>query len=77
MGISAGELLADARLTNVLLYHVTNGRRYSSSVVNAPKIRMSNGEDVMAADIAIAATDIEASNGVVHVIDEVLVPPSF
>ncbi len=79
----------------VLSYHVTNGRRFSNSVVpkNSPrKIKTllgpsiyvnslakidTNDEDLEAtASILVAEElfDIPASNGVIHVIDEVLVP---
>jgi uncharacterized surface protein with fasciclin (FAS1) repeats len=66
---------------NVLLYHVTNGRRYANSVVRAPRIKMLNGGtvDVDGTDLNgdqadIVGTNIEASNGVIHVINGVLLP---
>ena len=66
-------------LADVLLYHVTKGRRYAASVVGAPQIRMLNGGTVAVdgttlndGQATIQVTDIEASNGVVHVIDGVL-----
>lgn len=66
---------------SVLLYHVTEGRRYSQSVVNAPRIEMLTGQDVTVdgttlndGQAEIIATDIEASNGVIHAIDGVLLP---
>lgn len=81
LGITAGELLASDDLANILLYHVTNGRRYASSVVKAPKVEMLNDEAVAVdgtelndGQADIVGTDIEASNGVVHVIDGVLLP---
>ncbi|SDM62250.1 Uncaracterized surface protein containing fasciclin (FAS1) repeats [Halogranum gelatinilyticum] len=76
--------LDDEFLLDVLLYHVTPGRRYSPSVVNAPKIRMLNGQFVdvdgtslnggQATLFDLDLVDIEASNGVVHVINGVLLP---
>ena len=33
-----------------------------------------DGETVMIGDATVTATDIEASNGVIHVIDTVLIP---
>lgn len=61
--------------SGVLLYHVTKGRRYARSVVNAPQIKMLSGGTVTVdgttlndGQAEIAATDIEASNGVIHAI---------
>ncbi len=64
-------------LKDILLYHVTNGRRNSQSILQAPSYDMLNGmkltrEQLTAA--GFAATDISASNGIVHVINAVLIP---
>lgn len=71
--------LDEAFLVDVLTYHVTSGRRYASSVVNAPRIRALNGAFIGVdgtvlndGQAEIVETDIEASNGVIHVIDGVL-----
>jgi uncharacterized surface protein with fasciclin (FAS1) repeats len=75
-------------LTNILLYHVTEGRRVSPSVINGQnkKIAMLNGEVVRplgmgtltinanASTANIAIPDVLASNGVIHAIDAVLLP---
>lgn len=81
LGLNEEELLASPDLVDILLYHVTNGRRYSESVVNSPRLRMLNGGyvDVDGTELNetqanIVGTDIEASNGVIHVIDGVLLP---
>ena len=75
--IAAVEGLPVDQLTNILAYHVTGGRRTSRSVLAAPSYQMLNGatltRDALSA-AGIAATDISASNGIVHVINAVLLP---
>jgi uncharacterized surface protein with fasciclin (FAS1) repeats len=70
-------------LKSILLYHVARGARYASDVVSSTQIRMLNGEfthislsdgNAYINDAQIIATDIPASNGVIHVIDTVLMP---
>lgn len=83
-------------VTNVLLYHVTDGRRFSNSVVNKnnmkeietlfeghyiyakPSLKIMDEsdltEDAMIAPEEAPAYDLNARNGVVHVIGAVLVP---
>jgi len=81
LGVEVGALLELENLEDILLYHVTEGRRYEASVVDAPRIEMLNGQDVSVdgttlndGQAEIGATNIEASNGVVHIIDGVLLP---
>jgi transforming growth factor-beta-induced protein len=70
-------------LTGILLYHVSPGRRNAASVVNANRIVMASGGfttvrreggSVFIDGARIIATDVEASNGLIHVIDAVLIP---
>ncbi|MEO8273351.1 MAG: fasciclin domain-containing protein [Chloroflexota bacterium] len=64
-------------LADILLYHVTNGRRTSTSVLAAPAYRMLNGDKLTRSDLlaaGVSAVNISASNGVIHVIDSVLLP---
>jgi uncharacterized surface protein with fasciclin (FAS1) repeats len=68
-------------LVEILTYHVTPGRRKAASVVNANQVPTlngakieANGTDLNGDQADIVATDIEASNGIVHVIDGVLLP---
>jgi uncharacterized surface protein with fasciclin (FAS1) repeats len=66
-------------LSDILLYHVTKGRRHSRSVLAAPSYQMLNGDKLTRAellDAGIAETDRSASNGIIHVIDTVLSPPA-
>jgi uncharacterized surface protein with fasciclin (FAS1) repeats len=64
-------------LTDILLFHVTEGRRNSRSVLAAPSYHMLNRTTLTRTQLAtagLAATDISASNGIVHVINGVLLP---
>ena len=64
-------------LTDILLFHVTDGRRTSRSVLAAPSYQMLNGDKLTRTQLSaagLAATDISASNGIVHVINAVLLP---
>ena len=70
-------------VTNVLAYHVAHGRRDAADVVSSTQIRMLSGQStsISAAggsyyvnDAKILVTDVYASNGVIHVIDHVLLP---
>lgn len=64
-------------LADILLYHVTNGRRTSTSVVSAPGYQMLNGDRLTRSDLVAAGLgdlNISASNGVIHVINSVLMP---
>jgi uncharacterized surface protein with fasciclin (FAS1) repeats len=67
--------LGAGALQDILLYHVTNGRRTSKSVVAAPRYQMLNGDTLTRGDLVAAGLgqlDISASNGVIHLINSVL-----
>jgi transforming growth factor-beta-induced protein len=70
-------------LRNILLYHVAPNRRDAASVTSATSITMANGGTTTIAvtgagafinDARIVQTDVDASNGIIHVIDAVLLP---
>jgi len=73
-----------ALLTDILLYHVVSGAVPSSAVtdgmvaaaVNEDDLTFSVGEGVMVNDANVVLADVPASNGVIHVIDKVLMPPA-
>jgi len=84
-GLTAEEVLENpALLSAVLSYHVAPGVRQAQSVTRASRINTLNGEflrvvgtvltDVNGRQANIVATDIRTSNGVVHVIDRVVLP---
>jgi len=79
-------LLADkAALTKVLTYHVVPGRVMAVDVVELTSANTVEGQAIVidASDgvtvngAAVIATDIVASNGVIHVIDTVILPPDL
>ncbi|NBC01235.1 MAG: fasciclin domain-containing protein [Bacteroidetes bacterium] len=73
-------------LTQILTYHVVEGEAMAADVVGLDEVTTLmgsavsievDGETVRLADTAqVVQTDIEASNGVIHVIDSVLLPPT-
>ena len=75
------EAVVGASLTEILTYHVTPGRRDAESVTSSSELPTLNGAKIdvdgtnLNGDQAdIVATNIEASNGFIHVIDGVLLP---
>jgi uncharacterized surface protein with fasciclin (FAS1) repeats len=74
-----------ARLTAILTYHVVAGKVMAADVVRLKEAKTVNGAmvavkvdggNVMINNAKVATADIAASNGVIHVIDTVLLPPS-
>ena len=72
-----------AVLTSILTYHVVSGNVMSTDVVagDAPTVEgstlaLTTDMGVMVNDATVIQADVEASNGVIHVIDKVLVPPT-
>jgi transforming growth factor-beta-induced protein len=74
------------QLTDILLYHVVSGKAMAADVVNLTSATTVLGKDVsikvdmgsvyLNDSVMVIITDIEASNGVIHVIDAVLLPPA-
>lgn len=73
------------QLTAVLTYHVVPGKVMAADVVKITEAKTVNGaviavkvdgETVMINDARVTAADIAASNGVIHVIDKVILPPN-
>ena len=79
-------LLADIpALTDILLYHVLSGSVFAEDVVTLEAATTVQGADIVITiedgivylngNAAVQITDIAASNGVIHVIDAVILPP--
>ncbi|KGM46573.1 fasciclin domain-containing protein [Pseudooceanicola atlanticus] len=70
------------QLTAILTYHVVPGKVMSTDLsdgmmaetVQGQEITVSLGDSVMIDDATVVTPDIEASNGVIHVIDSVIMP---
>ncbi len=73
------------RLQSILLYHVADGRYTAEMLQNAPLVTTLQGDDlpvtssgaqVVAGEANVTRADIEARNGIIHVVDAVIMPPS-
>jgi uncharacterized surface protein with fasciclin (FAS1) repeats len=80
-------LLADpAALKQILLYHVVSGTVTADQVVGLTSadsvagptiaIAVKDGTVFLNDSAKVVTTDIETSNGVIHVIDQVILPPA-
>ncbi len=84
LGLSAEELLSNKPLlTTVLLYHLVNEKLLATDVLGLEEIFPMESEPItvnagagLLNDSELIETDLEATNGVVHVINRVLVPPA-
>ena len=74
-----------AKLTAILTYHVIAGKVMAADVVMLKEAKTVNGAmvavkvdggNVMINNAKVTTADIEASNGIIHVIDAVLLPPA-
>ena len=85
LGLTAEQLLDDkALVTRVLRYHIARGKLDSAAVLGSERIRTLQGgwlfqnsgvlTDVNGRTANIVTPDIQASNGVIHVIDRVVLP---
>jgi len=73
-----------AKLVAILTYHVVPGAVSSADVVKLDEAKTVNGQTiditatssgVMVNDAKVTAADVAASNGTIHVIDKVILPP--
>lgn len=85
LGITADDLLALENLADILTYHVVGATALSTDLMDGDTFTTLNGADitvsimdgtVMINNATVTVADITADNGVVHVIDAVLMPPA-
>ena len=80
-------LLADPQgnLLQILLYHVVTGKVMSTDLAKLTSVETLQGGSLLVSesgsmisvdDVKVIATDIKCSNGVIHVIDSVMLPPA-
>jgi uncharacterized surface protein with fasciclin (FAS1) repeats len=82
LGVSGVDEIDLGTLRAVLLYHVAPGERFAADVVASSRIRTLNRSfltvtvdgGVFVNDAQVIQADINVSNGVIHVIDQVLLP---
>ncbi|MBN2882430.1 MAG: fasciclin domain-containing protein [Clostridia bacterium] len=85
LDITAEELLSQSGLADVLLYHVVQGKVMSTDLtdemmaetLNGESIKVDLSDGVKINESTVTTADIEATNGVIHVIDTVLIPEGF
>jgi transforming growth factor-beta-induced protein len=81
LGVDGIEDLSKEQLTPILTYHVVSGKVMSSDLsntsvatLNGKKIDIDLSEGVRINESSVVAADISGANGVIHVIDKVLIP---
>ena len=70
------------KLASILTYHVVAGKVMSKDLSNGQKAKTVNGQEITVAigdgvkieNATVTKADLEASNGVIHVIDSVIMP---
>ncbi|WP_319231272.1 fasciclin domain-containing protein [Draconibacterium orientale] len=82
LGIAGIDDLSAEQLTPILLYHVVSGNVLSTDLANGEVPTLKEGSSitvdlssgVMINESNVVAADVQGANGVVHVIDKVLIP---
>ena len=82
---NVADAFSEEVLLDILLYHVSNGRLDAAEVTEKDQLRMLNGDfttitvndgGAFINESPIVGTDVMASNGIIHVIGGVLLPPA-
>jgi len=84
LGVTAEQLLANPDLKDILLYHVVSGTAMSSNLKDGMMVQTLQGAsvevkiaggNVSVGRAKVTAADIACTNGVIHVLDKVILPP--
>lgn len=83
--LEANPDLTDEQITEILTYHVLTSKVLSSDLSDGQSVETFQGENIMVSigenvqinNATVTTVDLEGSNGVVHIIDSVLLPPSY
>lgn len=71
------ELLADReKLVAVLKYHVVPGRITALKILESRELNTVSGKSLPTSDLSVIRADIPAGNGIIHVVNRVLMPAS-
>jgi uncharacterized surface protein with fasciclin (FAS1) repeats len=74
---TVANLMADPEaLTNVLTYHVVAGRLSAADLLQQKEFETVNGATLELSQLNVGQADLEAANGIIHVIEDVLLPPA-
>ncbi|MBZ0294729.1 MAG: fasciclin domain-containing protein, partial [Anaerolineae bacterium] len=88
LGMTSADMMTDGlNLGPVLLYHVVDGEVKAEALVTMDSVTTLQGEDitvstgnfgaVLNGDVNVTRTDLTADNGVIHIVNHVLLPPSL
>jgi len=84
LGINGIDDLTAEQLTPILLYHVVAGKVMSSALsdgfvetVNGAAIQVDLSDGVLINNAEVIIADLHAANGVIHIINKVLLPPTM
>ena len=83
--IVSKRVLADDVWARILRYHIVPGKKLTAAGITSKQVEQTDegstvvltkkANTILVGDAKIIQTDIQAANGVIHVIDQVLVPP--
>lgn len=83
LGLNESNIGTVPNLKEILLYHAVGGKVYSTMLtskfvptVNGAAVKIDVSSGVMVNDASVVKADIKAINGVIHIIDKILLPPS-